>query len=78
MGKKVEELDWDSDDNETVPYQFDAPVKLHGAVMQKSKDTGVKLAPYMRMCFENFLTTPIGSIVEEIEAHRNKKKKGSK
>lgn len=49
-------------------YQFDIPEALHAAVMAKSRNTGVKLAPWMRICFEKFLSTPVGAIVEEIEA----------
>jgi hypothetical protein len=65
-----------NDKQETVPYQFEVPVDLHAAVMDKSKQYGVALAPFMRMAFEQFLDREVSVSLDKLQEHNKKRKRG--
>ena len=58
-----------------VPYQFEVPAEIHKAGKLKSELNGVDIAPFMRMAFEQFVTTPIDKLLQGLRKHNEGKKR---
>lgn len=73
--KKVKDSDWDIEDEveaQGVHYQVVVPKDLHEQVMAKSKTTGIKIAPFVRQVFRDFLKEEPGVLFERF--HKMNKK----
>lgn len=66
------------DEEKVVPYQFTVSERVRDAVMEKAKKSGFKIAPLMKVHFEQFLERPVSESLEIIEKHNNKKEKKKK
>lgn len=62
----------DNEREETVPYQFEVPESIHAEVMAKAEKAGVKVAPLMRMAFEQIAERPISESLQLLEQHNDR------
>lgn len=65
----AESLDWDIEDGPglNTPYQVEIPLTLHTEVMAKSKEIGIKVAPFVRETFRMFRDTPADQLFKKMQ-----------
>ena len=51
------------------PYQFEMPVDLYKRARVKSSEYGIDLAPFMRIAIEQFVNTPVETLLEQLKQY---------
>lgn len=60
------------------PYQFYLEPSLKAKGIKKSKENNVPIAPFMVMCWEQFIDRPIEDSMRLLRVHNAKKKRKRK
>lgn len=61
-----------------IPYQFAVPEKVHKRVTKKFKESGIKLAPFMRMYFTKLGQIELERLLVSLQKFNKRQRRGRK